>query len=303
MAASGGKSAATPSFCGNWVVALLDIMGYRAALMKMNVFPLPEDEQGQADLNAKVARTYGMRRMFIDSMKNFMASFERAPRMDVSHFSAETVEFIRRWRKVHVQGTGFSDSYVMELPLAGEGADTSMSSMVVMIMACASAALLQLSAGAEDIEDTLPLRGGIDIGVGMKYRGYGELCCSAQAKVAVLEKEADYPRILVGNDLIEMLKSYMTTSPRDRDGRMQAKMAQRAYQMLYQDETDGKWTIDFLSSSFREHAGRSIDPKIVANAWTFVKNCREHWKDDAKLGPRYDRLARYMERRVPIWGL
>src|SRR5437870_365762 len=70
MAASGGKSAATPSFCGNWVVALLDIMGYRAALMKMNVFPLPEDEQGQADLNAKVARTYGMRRMFIDSMKN-----------------------------------------------------------------------------------------------------------------------------------------------------------------------------------------------------------------------------------------
>ncbi len=283
------------------MVAFLDIMGYREALMSLDVFPLPTDGDATKQLELKMVRVVAMRQNLVESIARFMKSAHEAPSVSVRHLPPEAGRLLEIWRRVKIDSTGFSDSYIMSFTLSDEEEHFAMRSLHTTLMASASAALLQLGAGGRGLDYSLPLRGGIDVGTGMKRKN--DLYCSAMAKVAYLEKKADYPRILVGDGFRNMLVSYMNTSSSDPTGRAQASMATLANELLYQDEDDGLWGVDFMGKAFREQAGRNLSPTVIQDAWTFVKLCRDRHKDHAKHGPRYQRLCRYMEKRLPIWGV
>jgi len=202
---------------------------------------------------------------------------------------------------VKVDSTGFSDSYVMSLTLSNEHEHLAMRSLLTMVLACASAALLQLASGRRNLRDSLPVRGGIDVGPGIKSNG--DLFSSATAKVAVLEKKADFPRILVGDDFRRMLSSYVHRSSPDATGQIQASIATRVGALLYQDADDGLWAVDFLGEAFRDLAAGRLPRDVIEGVWRFVQACQDHFKHDKKLGPRYNRLARYVSERLQVWGV
>jgi hypothetical protein len=81
-----------------------------------------------------------------------------------------------------------------------------------------------LATGADDPENTLPLRGGMDIGTGAVIGG--QLYSAALKKAVVLEKKAEFPRILIGVRMREYVESMAETEGGDMtSGYIRALMA------------------------------------------------------------------------------
>ena len=93
-----------------------------------------------------------------------------------------------------------------------------------------------------------PLRAGLDVGVGTRL-STGEVYGSALERAYFLESNlAKYPRILVGDGLLEYLDWVSAQAPRSDFGQLAVLTAQKCRRFVCEDN-DGRSMLDFLGDA------------------------------------------------------
>ncbi len=275
---------------GYHLVAYLDVQGQRDRFRELQ---LPKNPEEAATVGEVLRQTAGF---VLDLRQAFDEQFES--------FAAGATGMMRR----HTQGpvrprfVGFSDSFVASVPLRTDSGD--LLPIVRVFSALSAAAVVMLMS----ISSKHPLRGGIDVGLATEI-GPQEIYGAALESAYVLEsKHAGYPRVVIGDALwgyfrAEFARFQAQTTP---VGQALAAITERMMGLIATD-TDGKQILDYLGATMVQHAGPGGGQKdvLVRRAYQFVlaEQKRVVEANDSKLIPRYEAFRRYVESRLPLWGV
>jgi hypothetical protein len=131
----------------------------------------------------------------------------------------------------------------------------------------------------------------------------GEVYGPALARAHKLESRvAQYPRIVIGEELIRYLQMVAGQKATTEEERAHALLAKRSLGLLAVDD-DGCTFLDWLgtdiSKAFREKA------ELVQTAYKFIiqESVKHKEARNSKLGFRYTLLRNYVESRLPDWGV
>ena len=267
-------------FAAVWGVCFLDLMGYQQALMATDGMPKDEDE-----IHRRFTRVVERRRILVEAPEQYFRRVDKRGPIDPG-----VGEMSEHMRSVDVRVTGFSDNVFFETPL---GANRFNPMVPLNAIVAASLISLFLNLSLES-----PVRGGIDIGFGL--RSNGQLYSSAVVRAVALEKCAKYPRILIGEICIKYLRVAASGAKP-----AEAATARRILDLLFTDPDDGLQGIDFLGAVSQTHYASLFKPSDVRAIWLFAQNSRNVFNrpETKKERDYYDRLIKYMEPRLELWGI
>jgi len=148
-----------------------------------------------------------------------------------------------------------------------------------------------------------PIRGGIEIGIGFEPDP-GEIYGPALSRAYALEsKTAQYPRVVVGDELVKFITALSQQEITDRCSIVSRNMANECVQCLTYD-SDGVAIIDYLGPYFAGLAAKAeLDASPIHGAYDTVKKFSSRYKDEKNslLAFRYASLRRYFEARLLRW--
>jgi hypothetical protein len=317
---------------GYHVVALLDIMGYRSALMTLSRRP-PLPAEGTTECNAllgSVKRVVQIRRELVRLLHAFMSGIAIGSSTGNTPPYPPRLEAIAQtWRRFHIGTTAFSDSIILNVSLKPTQDHVSvMRALLTMVIACASTMLQQLARGGDDFNATLPLRGAIDCDVSLEVEDHPvdgkeppapQLYSAALARAADQEKKATVPRLVVTDRFMGMVDSYADGSPTTFTEQADKYQAGVLKDLLFEDHFEGTkvWAVDFLGKGFRQVARRPEYQIMVQRALQFASAAHEHWRGardagrasgrdvslEEKLAQRYAYLEQYVRSRLHFWEI
>jgi len=279
----------------DWMILYLDVLGQGHKLRGLTGIPTTEEEKAQ--FVSVLKTTLGVVLTLRDSFRRFFDEYSRESGW-VSQLPEAQRAKMRQLRKAEVSYSGFSDSIIVAVPLSNHDEHcASLNGIYSALVAACGLPLFAMAAGQ-------PLRGGVDVGVGTRLNT-GEIYGAGLERAYSLESSlADYPRIVVGRELIRYLKWVSAQEPKTDFGRLAILTAERCQRLICQD-TDGWPILDFLGAGLREAVANNVDPKAVEQAYEFAKRqyagaCE---KGDQKLMSRYFRLLRYFDARRASSGI
>jgi SOS response regulatory protein OraA/RecX len=144
------------------------------------------------------------------------------------------------------------------------------------------------------------IRGGIELGLAMEINE-GEIYGPALARAYNLEsKVADYPRIIIGDELIRYLRLIAANQISSAEEKAHALLAEKSLRLLKVDN-DGYAFLDWLGDDMRVFQ----NTEILKNAYNFIiqESIGDKENRKSKLRFRYSLLRDYVESRLPDWGL
>ena len=131
-----------------------------------------------------------------------------------------------------------------------------------------------------------------------------EVYGSALVKAHNLESTwAKYPRVLVGDALLEYINDIEAISP-DNKNRQAAKMYAAKCKALITVDYDNLNILDVIGEEAQSITG-GIDSELVQKGYKYVVDTHKCLTiaGDTKLGPRYGRLRSYFESRLHLWNI
>lgn len=274
---------------GHHLVAFLDVLGQRDRFRGLHH---PRNPQEAATVGEVLRQTAGfvldLRKAFDQQIKNFEAGCTNVKRHTKKHVRPKFV--------------GFSDSFVMSVPLRNDGGD--LVPIVTVFSALSAAAVVMLMS----LASKHPLRGGIDVGLATEI-GPQEIYGAALESAYLLEsKEARYPRIVIGDELWRYFNAALVNF-REQTTPVARSITAITQRMmgLFATDGDGKRILDYLGQTMVEHAGAGGGHKehLVAPTYEFVlaEQKRIVAGKNADLVDRYVAFRSYVESRLPLWGL
>jgi hypothetical protein len=279
----------------DYFVALVDILGQSRALEKIARPARDEDAEQTLQKNwTEVANTIAnFRELFVgyfDRMQRHIEEVQAIP---------ERAPVLEEVRRNPTQLQGFSDTVVVFAPLEPEFSSVAVGNVYNALHSCALTSIVMLSHGH-------PVRGGIAKGYASEiFRGeiYGPALHEAHA----LEQDvANWPRIVVSEELIAYLRSWEGRKPEGVHEEFSHRFSRLTMSFLMRDPR-GVWMLDFLGDGVRS----TIPPPIyeefrdkhVRKAYTFVEVTLSglvRCGDSALIG-KYVLLGNYIRERVPKW--
>ncbi len=289
------KSLSESIIIQHFLVAFLDVLGQRAELRSLGSLPTNQEEIGKT--GAILKRTLGFVLQTRALFNEYFSEFNQ-PGEFLRSLPEPEQNLVRNLRQSEVSFYGFSDSFVVAIPLRTENDHcTQMNGIYAAFMASCCIPLCSLFSEHA-------LRGGIDVGVGVQLES-GEVYGAALERAYSLESEvADSPRIAIGNELIRYLEFVRDQPATTVFARCAKETARRNLRFITRD-TDGQPILDFLGEAFRRDSDRVVKPEFVGKAYNFVLKQCEEWTatNNAKLGAKYERLRTYFETRKRVWDL
>lgn len=271
-------------------LAFLDILGQRRKLRQLSRLPKDDLETRQLlrETAGVVLRLRDLSRTCFETLQKDTPFTPLLP---------PYVKQIMREGKESVKTLGFSDSFIMWVPFGGD--EKQVRSIIGVYSCMAACCLLQLTALCEG----RPIRGGIEVGPALELSDeviYGPVLEKAHFSESVL---ADYPRIVVGDELLKYLEA---TGPRTRAtplGPTIESLASHARRLVTQD-SDGLWMLDFLGEQVSELSEANVRQKLFAMAQNYIDQQKQIAYDDQdyKHLSRYFRLGAYFEERAAGWN-
>lgn len=304
---------------GYWVVAFIDILGFRSALKALSCPPPspPQDSPQAQALRDAAIKVINTRRNLVGVVKNFM-KHQRTP----LHSPVPTTVpkrwrgVAKSWRNVQIGMANFSDSVMFSVSLTPSGQHVlSMRAINTVLIACCGAMLFQLARGHDNWTSTLPVRGGIDVDFGIEAADHPidgdperppvHLYSAAGAIAYDLESTvAEYPRIIASEKFMELLETFAT--PQEDHPTIKANLGfARKNQQFFVRDLDGAATLDFLGPAFRDAAPDTNLTEFVRQAWTFAKAAHAAHREagSVRLARKYVWLANYIHSRLDVWGI
>lgn len=268
-----------------WAIAYLDLMGYRGELLAVGDQPTIDEDEIARRFSAVVDR----RRILVKPIEAYFtktrADLYREP---VAPGGPPMSQFVGA---VDVTVSGFSDSVFLESSLGGS-TNNPLIPLNTIVAASIVALFVNLKAGS-------PVRGGIDIGFGLRNNGH--LYCPATVRAVELEEQcAKYPRVLVGDSLIRTLAGIASSEETD-----ESRMARIIQGVFFRDADDGRIGLDFMGEVSKRFYAPRIARSDVEAIWRFALRSRDEFSTSGmqKVWSYYDRLVRYMEPRLGLWGV
>ena len=222
---------------GHYAVAFMDLLGQQEFLRNLDSLPNSDDPQDMDATREYLKNTYGavtaMRKYFNDS---FEAYSKR--RVDQSKLTAEQRKEYKELTNNPIKFQNLSDSVVIFMPLRTDTAKLPMRGIFGILGAAATTFICCLADGH-------PIRGGIDVGTGMDITK-DEIYGPSLSRAYTLESRiANYPRIVVGNELLRYLETTRDQEPKDVTAIVAKKTAERCIECLAVD-VDGYPFVDYL---------------------------------------------------------
>ncbi len=284
---------------GYYVVCLIDLLGQKDKLQGWCEWP----ENGQltesmwASMRESAGVVLGLRRDLIEHFQLY--AMRRLPDEALAMMSDMQRQQWQRHNDIKLSVQQFSDTFVLYSPTADSQGDVLVMPMYAMLATCCLTMLASLAAG-------VPLRGSIHVGTGLRHQEIG-FYGPALAKAHHLEDEvAQYPRILVSSEVVDFV-----TGPAPRAGDEKVSEWLQGLLATCRDficrDQDGHTMVDFLGKGMHtiQEGSRPGMITAVTKAYRFACTEAARFKkaDSHELAGRYALLRRYIESRLPIWGL
>ncbi|MDX2055014.1 MAG: hypothetical protein SFV15_21605 [Polyangiaceae bacterium] len=302
--ASRGPTGSGDTTIAFWLVAFLDMLGYRATLQKFDVYPLPTEPGDQDAFRQRFVHAVHLRRRLLGAIREFQFSTRRETPLP-AELPPQARPTAERWGKAKLLNMPGPDHVVLACSLTGDVDHFPLRGVYNTVAAACAAMLIQLALGADDHEQSLPLRGGIDIGPGALLHPENFLYSPALTRAYDLEsKAAVYPRTLAGDRFLGYLRAYSEDHGTDPTTHYNRALADRVLSMFFRDH-DGKTALDFLGAPFRENLPDELALDLATKARQFVRRGQAAAKigGDQRLIAKYDWLVNYVEPRVEVWGV
>ena len=279
----------------HYLVVFLDILGQRRALREIKDLPTNETEKESFIRNLQ--KTFGRVDKLRKGFKDFFeAANTHAP--NTALVPDEHREEFLASQKSEAYFYGFSDSIIIAVPLMNIDENCTAINGVFSAMVAAS------GIGFLALADRIALRGGLDVGVATQIQDK-EIYGPALERAYFLESQlAEYPRFVVGGELINYLLWVENQQCKTRLGLVAKEIARFCRQMIIRD-TDGRFMLDFMGKKSKEAGDNTIDLEVVKLAYDFiVSQHKKHLEDgNQKLSSRYYRLLRYFDSGAKLWDL
>lgn len=280
------------------IVAVFDLLGQKEALRKLTVLPTPDNLTELDEFKRKVADfyvpLYAIRTFFTSSIKKFQEGST-----DINQLALDKQDMLKEFRSTPIFVRHFSDSIIVHVPLKE---DLGKFPCVAIYGVLAAAALTMVSCLANKIV----FRGGIELGLAM-ILDKNEIYGPALARAHTLEdKVAQYPRIVIGEEIIRYLRDVVEQPLVSDEERVHAMLAARSAELLEIDD-DGQVFLDYLGEHFRDQFQHlpAFKEEAVKPAYNFIieQSIKHKEAMNSKLGFRYTLMRNYFESRLSFWGL
>lgn len=280
----------------HYLVVFFDHLGQRENLRKITGIPTAEDEKQRFVEITKesIERVLNIR----DAFKNYFES-ANSYKPDANRVPPELQnEFLNSQRKADLIFYGISDAVIIAVPLMSNDENCA------AINGIRNAFVATCGIGLLSLSIHVPMRAGLDVGVATQIDDKEIYGPALESAFYLESKLAEYPRFIVGNELINYLLWVENQTTKTGVGLVAKGAAKFCREMIIQD-TDGRYMLDFLGNKIKEAADGVIDQKLVASAFNFViSQYNKYFKEENdKLASRYYRLLRYFHSRKSIWEL
>jgi hypothetical protein len=279
---------------GWYLVAVIDILGQRQLLREMRGIPQKTDQKQMAEFVSLLKETAGTVIALRNAFNNFFKQWNNQ-HLDLNRLTSEQKKIFQKFRSNPLRSKTISDSIVFFMSLRDDVNKVPMKGIYAALASAASAFLTMLAAG-------IVIRGGIDVGVGLELLD-GEVYGAALSRAYELEiKKAQYPRILIGDELVRYIKWQQDKPEEDVFSAMNKIVASFCTKLIAID-LDGLPFLDYLGDGFKMVFGKDLCFDIVKEAYDFVLKESAKCQDlqDSKLASRYTLLRNYFDNRMHIW--
>jgi hypothetical protein len=265
---------------GYHLVVFLDVQGQREKFKGLRL-PKTADEHAavQEVLKDTAGFVVGLRAAFRKNFKAFEAGISG-----------------KKGERLQPRFVGFSDSFVVSVPLAPVNGD--ITPLVRIFSALSAASIIMMTAFASKHA----VRGGIEVGLGVEI-GPEEIYGTALGDAYDLEsKRAKYPRILIGKTFWDYLGAAGKEFRRRKSNEL-SEMVQRIMELIAAE--DGERYLDYLGQGMSQLAKPGEGKIMVQPGYDFIVGEHERFvaAKDEKLAERYGNLRGYYESRLAFWGL
>jgi hypothetical protein len=281
------------------------MLGYRSILDRLDVFPLPEHEDGLTTLTKDFARAVRMRRRLTRQVEEFLQGITGRSET-LEELPLELREFAYSFQRANTLVQTGPDHLVLATALSKAADHFPMRGVYNTVAATAAAMLYQLALGADCPEDSLPLRGGIEMAAGAFVQPECFVYSPALTFAYDLEsKKAIYPRTLAGVRFLKFLEVQSTEATTTFSDGYEAQLARKVRSFFFND-ADGEVALDFMGESVRQNISDPDLAKTLAErAWMFMLGALRAAKErgDQKVALKYEWLSDYMSPRLGFWGV
>jgi len=283
---------------GYYFVAFIDIVGQRDKLKQWVSLP------SNAAENQDVARILLETSEYVKALRvQFDTLFEaiKEPTGFLDRLKPEQRAWVEQRKQTILWRRGFSDSYFMTVPCWYESSSGA-HSLAIWLSMFSICGLFIWSLAREK-----PFRGAVEVGVGTeisKEEVYGPV----NMRVSELEKDAGYPRIIVGDGLLNHLDDLEKRCSDNLDGRHTKISIQDCRELITTDHTD-TLILDPMGEGVKSVPG-AVTPEMIEDAYKFVVSQEEFYREHdteleeyKKLHQYYKDLRKYCESRLALWNL
>ena len=281
---------------GYYVVIFIDLLGQQDRLRSLRNLPDESDDNQMKAFIKDLKGTYGvvtgMRNIFEQFFKSYSNKKYDLNKTNYNLLPPTQKNIYIQLKNNPINIKSFSDSIIVFTSLRTDKVKLPTGGIWGIFTAAASTALFSLAAGH-------PLRGGIDVGLGMEIKR-GEIYGPCLSRAYSLEsKIAGYPRIVVGKECLEYLQATAEQKQKDIISQVCAGSANECLKLLSVDD-DGCAIIDYLGDFFLNKIGMKIEKDIIDKAYNNVIQFSEKFRNEGntKIAFRYTLLRSYMEHRL-----
>jgi hypothetical protein len=286
------------NFC-NHIVCRIDILGQGDKLRELAEVPITGEQSGV--FHEKILQTYGVVGKLFKNFKDWFDGYEKFDENDRRYIglSTELKTLLRNFKSGKLHIIPVSDSIIMYIPIINIGQVHDVRSIAGLMAANAMMMIISFSRG-------IAIRGGIEIGLAGEFPDIG-LYGPVLQDVYVLEnKLAQYPRIVIGNKMVDYLKWLAYNNGTERIENVYRQFGKDCLSYLFED-FDGRPTLDFLGTAMlNEYTGLTkIPSSLIQDGFNFVsKECdRFKREQNYKLASRYTMLMNYYLKRMDNWKI
>lgn len=281
-----------PVLIGYFALAFIDVLSQREKLSK--IVGLPKNAEEREGFLEQWRGTYGVIAEYRTMFNQFFDGFSNYKPPWLAEPSPEHAEELHRLMKCEIKKQVFSDSMIYHVPLMVTPDRLPITSVLSLLTGCAGTFLIGLARG-------LVCRGGIDVGIAAEFSS-GEIYGPALYQAYHLESErAQYPRIVIGQGLIDYINSELSLQGQDIDAAHRRLWAQDCASWIV-DDVDGTPILDFAGA-----ATKQAFPQLQSSVEPALKFVHEEWQKfiemgNAKLATRYFMLHTYLATRSEqVW--
>ena len=271
-----------------WVVAFIDLLGQGDKMREVSRLIDSENDDEAVEKMEEIYHDHeGFNRIFHEALISNQESIPEPSLPLPPNVSKEEYQAVfKRNLKMQV----FSDSIMFYLPLVENGDNQPLYGINTLLFALGIQMLSFLSGER-------PFRCGVEVGFGLEMEEGKLIGPPVQNAYELESKRAQYPRIVVGDRLVEYLKNIEQVGLQngtDVQNQMAKALARISNSWLGTD-IDGETILHYLSPDFLNKLPKDKTKEIIQLAYQFADREQSRYREqkNSKLAIRYACLETY----------